>query len=335
MQKPNAIDPYVYPSTTTLINKFNIKDSSKLQVLEGIYFALKNSEPLPPGNYDYAHLKAIHHHFFSDLYEWAGEERTIDIAKSDSYFAHTDFISSSLNKLFTQLKKESFLQNLPLNEFCKKLSFYFNEINAVHPFREGNGRTQRAFCDQLAEQAGYILDWTLVSKEQYLKASIAGFLHGNYETMETVFLSIIIAIDQTQAINISENIVLSPETTLHMKKYIEQQIELTHLNQQKNNFLVSNPLLAKELGQQAIKLNKKIEASAKLLSSKSDALVFVRQPYITSLQKNGGFAAIYERMQNHEMSNKDILSVLRHAKSTSQRLLQTQQQSINRKNNSR
>jgi cell filamentation protein len=159
--------------------------------LEGTLFALKYLEPLPRGNFDYDHLKAIHSHFFYDIYDWAGQERAIDIAKGDSYFAHKQFISTEVNKLFYCLKQDNYLQDLQQKEFCKKLAYYFNEINAAHPFREGNGRTQRAFCDLIAENNGYRLDWSQVSKEEYTRASIYGF-NGNYEIMENIFKKIMV-----------------------------------------------------------------------------------------------------------------------------------------------
>lgn len=190
MPNQNNVDPYVYPGTNTLINKLNIKDPKKLHEIEGVFFLSKKSEPLPKGNFDYNHLKAIHQHFFHDIYEWAGQERTIDIAKGNSYFANIQYLTKELNKLFAKLKSENYLHDLSPDEFCEKLSFYFNEINAAHPFREGNGRTQRAFCDALAKQAGFVLDWTQVDKDEYLKASIAGFLHADYKPMELILKSI-------------------------------------------------------------------------------------------------------------------------------------------------
>jgi cell filamentation protein len=86
------MDPYVYPGTETLINKFGIKDAHSLSIREGEIFALKCLEPLPEGQLDYAHLKAIHYHFFSELYEWAGKERTVDIAKQNSYFGNVNYL---------------------------------------------------------------------------------------------------------------------------------------------------------------------------------------------------------------------------------------------------
>src|SRR5690606_9124623 len=123
------LDPYLYPGTETLINKFEIKDAEKLQDLEATLFRLQISEPLPLGDLDYNHLKSIHRHFFGEIYEWAGEERTVDIIKGESHFARKEFITPELNKLFLKLKSDHYLQGLDHSNFCKKLSFYFNEIN--------------------------------------------------------------------------------------------------------------------------------------------------------------------------------------------------------------
>ncbi|NNM59058.1 MAG: hypothetical protein HKM04_04520 [Legionellales bacterium] len=186
MPKHNEVDLYVYPGTTVLINLHGIRDQEKLDQYELMLYTAQVNEPLPRGQLDYAHLKAIHHHFFGTLYAWAGQERTVDIAKGDTLFAHYPYIASASQKLFSQLNNELFLRSLDKGDFCERLSYYFNEINAIHPFREGNGRTQRAFCDLLAKQANYTLDWTKTTTIDYIQASIEGF-QGNYVAMQTIF----------------------------------------------------------------------------------------------------------------------------------------------------
>ncbi len=184
-------DPYVYPNSTVLINKFDIHDQDELSRREGAIFVIQNSKPLPAGHFDYDHLKAIHHHFFHLIYEWAGKERTVDIAKGESYFANSHYISNELHKLFNKLKQEQYLLHLTKPAFCEKLSFYFNELNAIHPFREGNGRTQRAFYTELAKQAKYDLDWEKTTVHKYIQASIEGF-SGHYSPMTSIFNKIIV-----------------------------------------------------------------------------------------------------------------------------------------------
>lgn len=196
-------DPYLIPGTNTFRNKFNIQDPKKVQDLETtIYFSKKLINLLPEGQFNYQHLKDIHRHLFGELYDWAGQERTIDIFKGHSHFARKEFIEKELNKIFLKLKEDKYLQELAQPVFCKKLSFYFNEINAAHPFREGNGRSLRAFCDLLSKKAGYNLVWRKVDVKEYTEASIRGF-NGDYEAMEKIFSNITTSISRAKETQIS------------------------------------------------------------------------------------------------------------------------------------
>lgn len=187
--KASMKDPYVYENSNVLINKFNIQDASQLEEVEKSIFMYKFDHPLPEGNFDYNHLKAIHKHFFEGLYDWAGNERTVDISKGNSYFDSHEFIEKALEKIFTQLARVNYLKDFPFGHFTRKLSYYFNEINAAHPFREGNGRTLRAFCSLLSEQAGYHLQWENTDRQTYIQANIFGF-EGQNEAMENIFQKI-------------------------------------------------------------------------------------------------------------------------------------------------
>lgn len=187
-------DPYLYIGTGVLINKKGIKDQDKLEDVEERLYVAQACKPLPTGNFDYSHLKAIHKHFLSELYEWAGEERTVDITKGGSYFAHKSYITASVNKQLALLKAENYLQSLDKGNFVKKAAAHFNELNAAHPFREGNGRTLRAFFDLLANQAGYKLDWTATAEAEFINASIQGF-NGNDTAMAVIFDKITTPLD--------------------------------------------------------------------------------------------------------------------------------------------
>ncbi len=177
---------YLYPNSDVLINKRGIRDADLLQEAEVKFAKARLMQGLPKGQFDYAHLKAIHKHVFQDLYEWAGQERTVRMSKSGSQFAFPEYIKQELDKLFKQLKSDQYLQNLDIKTFCEKAAFYFNEVNAAHPFREGNGRTNRIFFNQLAEQAGYSLAWHKTNHRDYIQASIDGF-QGDNKAMTKVF----------------------------------------------------------------------------------------------------------------------------------------------------
>lgn len=179
-------DPYLYPNSDVLINKRDIHDADLLQEAEIKFAKARLMQGLPKGQFDYEHLKSLHKHLFQDLYEWAGQERTVRMSKSGSQFAFPEYIKQELDKLFKQLKSDQYLQNLDKKAFCEKAAFYFNEVNAVHPFREGNGRTNRIFFNQLAEQIGYSLAWHKTNRCDYIQASIDGF-QGDNEAMTKVF----------------------------------------------------------------------------------------------------------------------------------------------------
>jgi cell filamentation protein len=137
------------------------------------------------GNFDSAHLQAIHSYLFRDVYDWAGKYRTVPLAKAEfagsgriTRFTPPESIEAELIKVFRQLAKERFLQGLPRKEFVSKIASLLSEINRVHAFREGNGRTQRIFVSQLAQRLGYELHFEVVSRERLVQASVLS-AHGD------------------------------------------------------------------------------------------------------------------------------------------------------------
>lgn len=186
-------DPYVYPGTVYVLkNKLNIIDAERLDNAESYFhnFRYQQLQPLfPAGKFDYDHLKAVHRHLFQDLYEWAGQERTINISKNDSGFAKTQFIQPYANKVFGEIKDQGYLRGLTRDGFAQLGAHYYSEINAIHPFREGNGRSLRAFYDQLANNAGYALRWSKTTQQQHTDAVRQSF-HSDPEQLRKLFLSI-------------------------------------------------------------------------------------------------------------------------------------------------
>ena len=87
------------------------------------------------------------------------------MSKGDSLFCRYEFIADEGKRIFGQLRQENVLRALPQGEFCERLAYYFGEINALHPFREGNGRTQRVMLVSIAKQAGHSIDFRGVSRE--------------------------------------------------------------------------------------------------------------------------------------------------------------------------
>jgi cell filamentation protein len=179
---------YCYPDSDVLINKLGIRNADRLHAAERKLSALRVLELINNpmnGTFDLKHLENIHGYIFQDIYEWAGKIRTVDIAKGNM-FCKVQFIRTQADELFAKLKKENYLRNLGRNEMVEKLAYYFAEINALHPFREGNGRAQREFIRELALAAGYAIRFNYASDGEMLEASVDSFMC-DYNKMEELF----------------------------------------------------------------------------------------------------------------------------------------------------
>lgn len=166
---------YCYPGTNILINIPGIKKQEQLNKFERIATAnrIMQLEDKPiAGKFDLKHLQEIHKYIFQDVYPFAGQIREVDIAKQNTLFCKSQFIPDMAKDIFQSLRKEKLLLNLNIDQFSERAAHYMAEINMLHPFREGNGRTQREFIRTLALNAGYDLDWSRVSSETILNASV-------------------------------------------------------------------------------------------------------------------------------------------------------------------
>jgi cell filamentation protein len=175
---PDSQDPYTYPDSTVLRNKFNAHSAAKLARLEYAATAVRLRKmrqwPLP-AKFDLGILERIHGHIFQDVYDWAGKIRTIDIAKGGDMFCRPGFLESEGKRLADVLKSERYLQGLDGRTFTDRLAEHYGDWNALHPFREGNGRATREFFRQLAKQAGYEFDLTKIERGAWNEASARSF----------------------------------------------------------------------------------------------------------------------------------------------------------------
>ena len=164
-----------YEGTTCLINKLNIKDEKQLTTIEAhITFAkmsLLEREPIK-GALDFEHYKAIHRYLFEDVYDWAGSIRTINISKKGTKFVEVDEIDNIATACFERLKKQNYFCNQDKNNFVDNIVDFYCVTNMLHPFREGNGRTQRAFLSQLIRNAGYNIDFSDIDTDSLMVATI-------------------------------------------------------------------------------------------------------------------------------------------------------------------
>jgi len=166
---------YCYENSNTLINQLDIKDEKILQKYEAKITAAKLLSLRQKGingNFDVQHLVAIHTYLFEDIYPFAGKFRKENIAKGEFRFAEWEYIEEQLERLLNELREEKYLEGLDKEALAKRLAYYMSEINVLHPYREGNGRTIREFIRQLALKNGYQLNLKKVSPGEILNASI-------------------------------------------------------------------------------------------------------------------------------------------------------------------
>lgn len=165
MASAEFVDPYLDPDTGFLRNKLGARTKVALDEAEGdLSFArlvqLMDHPPKPTGDLD--ELRATHRHLFQDVYEWAGEVRTVDIRKNvegAEYFLPVWMIGRSAGYAAEELRADNNLHGMDRDRFIGRLAYHYDQFNYVHPFREGNGRTQRVFWNRVARDAGWQLDW--------------------------------------------------------------------------------------------------------------------------------------------------------------------------------
>jgi cell filamentation protein len=182
-------DVYCYPDSSVLKNRLDIHDKEQLLAAEVRLAAIRlyqlQEQPIH-ADFDLNHLCCIHGHIFQDLYPWAGKIRTVNIAKTNMFclvqhiqtYAHTIFPSYYMDCIRVKDNPERFIH---------VFTSHYADLNALHPFRECNGRSQREFVRELCLKCGYILDLTHTSHEEMLTGSIMSFDQGDNSGLEAVF----------------------------------------------------------------------------------------------------------------------------------------------------
>ena len=167
---------YCYKNTKVLINKYDIKDFDTLKKVEKEISAVKIAVLMfscaVKNVFDFEYFKEIHKFIFEELYEWAGQIRTLRLEKDGFPFAFPENIEPESKRIFSELKTENYLQGYDYDIFTKRMAYFMTELNVLHPFREGNGRVNRVFFRKLAEMNGYEINFEYVKKEEYLEAII-------------------------------------------------------------------------------------------------------------------------------------------------------------------
>ncbi len=168
-------DPLCYPGTTVLINLAGLTEQAELDEFEFAMYLTRADEPFPRGDLGYEHYLKIHHHLFQDVYAWAGQPRNIRIGKGGNWFCYPEYLSHEMHRAFAPAILAALLEAPSANVFAERAADLLADINAGHPFREGNGRTQLAYLKLLATTTGYGFNDDVLIPATVMDAMIRSF----------------------------------------------------------------------------------------------------------------------------------------------------------------
>ncbi len=223
---------YCYPNSDVLKNKLNIKDRNELFEAEKELTAIRLRElqrnPIK-GNFDFRHLKAIHKYIFQDIYDWAGKERTVEIGKGN-LFCTTPCIQSYAQSIFNKYFSQCYAAKNSYKDFIRVFADNYGDLNALHPFREGNGRTQREFARLICLKCGYDFNLSVATHSEMLEASKLSFDKADSSGLIEIFSKAVTSLDnvQNQDLNIlniltSDDLTINPEADYDYYGYNEHE----------------------------------------------------------------------------------------------------------------
>lgn len=190
----DALTADCYEGTTCLVNKFDIHDENILSKIEYEITFAKASEleknPLN-GIFDFEHYKSIHQFLFEDVYDWAGKLRTVNISKKGTQFVDAKEIERIATACFKRLADDDYFRGQPFDQFLENIVDFYCSTNILHPFREGNGRTQRVFIAQLIRFNGYDINFSDIDIDELMIATIYS-ANGVNDLLKEIFKKAII-----------------------------------------------------------------------------------------------------------------------------------------------
>ena len=184
-----------YPDTTVLVNKLDIRTQELLTEAESVLvtsFSVKLEKTMRFENVDFDYYKNLHKQMFSDLYDWAGTVRKINISKKGTVFCNASDIERIGTLKFERLKKQKFLKEMKNDEFLDELTDLYHELNMLHPFREGNGRTLRLFVTLLVRNTGRDIDFNNADSDLLTIATIRA-AQGDKSLLRSVFGELVLS----------------------------------------------------------------------------------------------------------------------------------------------
>ena len=178
-----------YENSTVLKNKFNIRDAKQLDIMEQSVTSMliaKAAIEIPFENVDFDFYKNLHKYIFADIYDWAGTVRTVDMSKKGTNFCVADKINERGQRIFQRLSDLNFLKDIKGDAFIVEFTDLYCDLNYLHPFREGNGRTQRLFLSMLVSNLGMSLDFAQIDADYLMIATIKS-VNGDIFMLRDIF----------------------------------------------------------------------------------------------------------------------------------------------------
>ena len=184
---------YLMDDQVTLRNLVGARDPETLRRREDELVEARGLELRERGlsSFDLAGLRDVHRHLFGDVYEWAGELRTVTMSKGDVAFLSDATLARAAQPLGTHLRDSDLLRAVAPAAYPVALSQVYGIANMIHPFREGNGRTQREFVTLLAAEGGYEVDWTAVTGARNNRVSREAMVLGELGPYASMFTDIV------------------------------------------------------------------------------------------------------------------------------------------------
>lgn len=177
-----------YPGTTTLINKLGIRDRVALENIEAdiVNARIMDLDHLTITGFNVSEFKKLHKYLFSDIYEWAGEFRQCDISKGSTRFCNWLYIEKEASRLERWVFPEGF------SDVTRNIAItgLYADLNVLHPFRDGNGRTTRLYIELLLSNFGIEVNWDTVEREEWISACIDSY-NGDDVKLLAIFKRII------------------------------------------------------------------------------------------------------------------------------------------------
>ena len=186
-----------YKNTSVLINKFDIRNEEQLNAVEQSITSVliaKASMEIPFENVDFSFYKSLHKFIFSDIYEWAGEIRSVNMSKRGTNFCPVEKIEENGLRIFKNLQKSDFLKTLSAENFLDEFVYLYCELNYLHPFREGNGRVQRLFLSMLLKYCGKKINFAEIDEDLFMIATIKS-VSGDIFMLKDIFKENIRSLD--------------------------------------------------------------------------------------------------------------------------------------------